>query len=124
MSQDSFTERNAKRLLCCEMGLDAAHENWIGGLYDYCKKNQKLPSPYEAQRIKARSAQIRSDIRKMIDDSPLPPPPLRADGFTSIGAAVSRVPVRVLEGLEARNRVLSDMVMAWADGGAMKEAAE
>lgn len=37
----------ADKLVNCEMGRKAAREGWILSLHDYCRKNRKLPGPYE-----------------------------------------------------------------------------
>lgn len=48
-------QREAGRLICCEMGRQAADEGWLIALWDFCRKNERRPNKFEAEKIAAYS---------------------------------------------------------------------
>lgn len=61
--------RLADGLIQCEMGRQAAREDWIWTLWEFCRENERLPDPHEASRVRARgmarSAEIKGDVDKV-----------------------------------------------------------
>lgn len=61
--------KNADELIQCEMGRQAAREDWIWTLWDFCRENERLPDPHEATRVRAtgiaRSAELNGTVDKV-----------------------------------------------------------
>lgn len=54
----------ADGMLVSDLGLEAADGDWIIGLWDFCRENQRYPSRAEVERIKAAQAIINADFRE------------------------------------------------------------
>jgi len=115
-------EAIANQLICCEMGLEAAHDGWIGWLWDFCKAKKRLPSAIEAQHLKTETINRDRKLRELLDAKVVEPK--QVEGFQTLGSSLGPATTRkVINAIEARRKRLADRVFAWADGS-MKEAAE
>lgn len=57
-------EQLAKELICGEMGRRACGEDWIWGLYQFCLRNARLPSDFEAAKLRSAAVSANEIIEQ------------------------------------------------------------
>jgi hypothetical protein len=65
-----WSERRRKRadeLIQSDMGRQAAKEDWIWTLWEFCRENERLPDQHEAQRVRAKGMARSAEINVSVD---------------------------------------------------------
>jgi hypothetical protein len=65
-----WSDRRRKRadeLIQCEMGEQAAREDWIWTLWEFCRENERLPDVHETRRVRAKGMQRSMQINGAVD---------------------------------------------------------
>jgi hypothetical protein len=66
-----WSERRRKladELIQCDMGRQAAEEDWIWTLWDFCRENERLPDAHEAVRVRAKGMARSVELNQTVDN--------------------------------------------------------
>jgi len=89
----------ASKMICSEIGRRAAQEGWLLGLWDFCRKNERHPNSFEADKVKKDSLSTWAYVDEAIKE-------MNANGQDS------RLAVQMRKSMRNRYRSLKEKVYA------------
>jgi hypothetical protein len=60
--------KQADELIQCGMGQQAAEEDWIWTLWEFCRENERLPDAHEAVRVRAKGMARSAELNQAVEN--------------------------------------------------------